>query len=128
MQNLAPVIADVFQGIAGVMRQSAAMAEHIAQRDLPRHPGSMHCKLRIMPDDWIVPRDQSIAGKCRNHGRSDGLRHGSKLEDSVGIDRLRLACLPYTEAFEADDLIAMDDGDGQAGYARLFQRFTHQIV
>jgi hypothetical protein len=57
MQNLGPVVADVFQCVAGVIRQAAAMAEHVAQRDLPRDPRIVHGKFGIVANDRIVPRD-----------------------------------------------------------------------
>src|SRR5260370_19739842 len=128
MQNLGRVVAYVFQRIAGVVRQSAAMAEHVAQRDLARHPRVMHCKFGIVANDRVVTCDQSVADERRDHRRSDGLRQRRELENRVGIDGLGLACLPDAEAFEVDDLILVDDGDGQARYASSFQRFEHEIV
>ena len=128
MQHLAPAVADVLERVAGVRRQPAAVAEHVAQGDLPRHPRVLHGELRIVPDDRIVPRHLCVADQRRHHGRGDRLRHRRQLEHGVVVDRLALARLPHAEALERDDALAMHDGERQAGHAGLLQGLAYEVV
>jgi hypothetical protein len=48
-----------------------------------------------------------------------GLGEGGELEHGVGVDRVGFAHLPHAEAAEIDDLVLVDDGDGEARHAAI---------
>ena len=61
VQDVAPVVAEVLQQVAGVIGQSGPVRVHVADRDHLRHDGVGQCEPRQLLDDRRVPADRVLA-------------------------------------------------------------------
>ncbi len=128
MQNLLATEAQVFQPVAAVVGQAAAMAQQIAEPQLARDEGIVHPEAGVAIDHAVVPADASLADQGRQNGGRNGLGHRSELEDGVGIDAFGPADLAHPVALFENDLIPMDDNNGDTGKVHLSKSGVCQFV
>jgi hypothetical protein len=95
------------------------MVEEVAHRDLLGRIGIVQLKGGIEVGDAGIPRDQPVADHRSNDRRGDGLGEGSELEHGIGVDSTGLAHFPHAEAAEIDDLVLVDDSNGEARHAAI---------
>ena len=117
VQDRAAVEADVFQQVAGVIGQPAAVGEQVAQGDRSRGQGIGQREVGIVPDDRVIPTDASVSvpHQASHDGGCDGLGDRSQLEDGVGVNGVGRACFADAEALEIDHLVAEDDAVAMPG-------------
>src|SRR5262249_11752158 len=119
LKDLALGEAEFLDVVADIARQAAAMGEQVADRDGRCRKLVMKGEAGVDVADAAVPRDLAVAHQGRDDGRGQRLGERGQLEDGVDVDRLGLADLTRAEALEEGDVVAMDDGDRQAGYELL---------
>jgi hypothetical protein len=66
-------------------------------------------------DDGVVPLDGALVDQHAQSGGGHGLGSGGDGEEGVLIDGLTGTDLPFAVTPCEDDLVAVDDGDGEAG-------------
>jgi hypothetical protein len=128
VEDFVLVVSDVFEKVAGMIGQAAAMAQQIAQSQLARDVGVVHAEAGVMVDDAVVPLDAPLTNKRGQHSGRNRLRDGCDLEHGVRIDRLWFAGFTDAVAFLEQDIIAVDDGDGDARDAGALQRLAGEVV
>ena len=87
------------------------MREQITNRYLRGRIGFGEREIRIEIADARVPFHDAIADQRCHDGGGQRLGNRGQLEDRVGRHRLGLPSLASTEAFEENDLVAIDDAD-----------------
>ncbi len=112
VEDVRLVVAEVFEEVAGVVGEAAAVGEQVGGGDVVGDPGVLQGEPG--QDGAVVPL--LGVGEGAGHDRGgDGLGHRSELEDGVGADLAALAGLAEPVALDVDDLVVMDHGHGHAG-------------
>ena len=112
-------VAELLEVVADAARQSAAMGEQVADRDLRRGIGLVQRKAGIDIADAGVPRQVTVTHERGNDGRGNRLGERRELKHRIGVDPFACARFPDAEACEIDHLVVLDDGDRQTGHLAL---------
>ena len=128
VQHVAPVIAQVLEQIARVIRQAGPVRVHVADRHHLGHRGVRQREPRQLVDDRGVPADRVHPHLMRDHRGSERFGQRGQLEHGVGVDPI-LGAVTVADVLDAESLrvhgfSAVHHGDGHAGDARL----RHQIL
>ena len=118
LQHLPPVVAEILQIVARMIRKAGAVREHIANRDVAGDPRVLQSEPRQVLHDRRVPGDDAQTNLFRYDGRGDGFRYRRKLEDGIGIDRGTVTGPAHAKAFRVDGAAILHHGDGDARNAR----------
>ncbi len=128
MQHRLAVVPHILQHVTRVVGESAAMAEHVADRHFAGRVGIVEREVGEVIDDLRVPGDDAVADDTRDDGGGQRLGERGKLEDGVGIDRVSGFGAGDAVAPGRDRLVLMHDRDGDAGYAGAPHRVGDDAV
>ncbi len=119
LQHLLAVVAEIFQHIAGMVRQAGTVGEQIGDGDVLRHPRVRQREPGQVLHHRRVPGDRAGADLMGDHGGGERLRQRGDLEHGVGVDLCRLTILAHAEALGIDGGAVLHHGDRHAGNAGL---------
>jgi hypothetical protein len=135
MQNFLSCESQIFEQIACVIGQAAAMRVEITDRDFVGNPRIVHRKIRIEIVDFRVPGNFAFADKFRYDGRADGFGQRCKLEHGICVYRFLRVDIPHAKARCVNDLILKHDSDRETGDRTFFNLiftgllgFPHRLV
>ena len=110
-EDCLPVKADVFQIVAGMVRQAGTVAVEIPHCQTFGNIGIGKAEPWQQVAHPAVPRNNAARDLPGNDCCSDRLGHGSHLENGVGVNRLIALAAPLSEAFRVDSLSLVYDGN-----------------
>lgn len=111
MQYVGAVPAEVFEQVAGVVGQSAAVGVEVAQREVGGDSGFGKGKIGVEVGDFGVPGAVFVGDGFSENGRADWLGDGCKLKDCVGVDFFGFADLAEAVSFGKNHFVIKYDRD-----------------
>ena len=118
---------EIFEQIARVRGQAAAMRVHVADRNFARDPRIEHHECWIEPTEFRVPGNFFFTDQLGNYRRADRFRQRRELKDGVRIYRHFCARIANTKSFRVHRLVLKDDRNGEPRQRILLNLFLRKF-
>ena len=127
IQNFSPRKSQIFQQVASMFGQAAAMRVHVADRDLVRYPGIKHCECRVQHAEFGVPGDFSFTNQLGNQCRANRFGNRRELKHRVRVNGRLGVHIAHAKTFCVHHLVLKHDRDGQTRHRVFLNLFLRQF-